>query len=484
MSAAAAVDVLPEFCTIYVRISLDQRGDALGVARQEKSCRELAERLGWTVAEVITDNDESAITGKRPGYRKLISQIRSGDVTKLLAYHNDRLLRQPRELEDLIDYCDGGDVQIKTVAAGDFDLNTSIGRTFARTVIAFARGESDRIGERMKAKQSELRKSGKVHGGVLAYGYSRSDTPGVLVVNDDEAAVVREAAERVLAGESLSSVAHDFNLRGIETRRGGNWQSTTISRMLKNPLLAGWVTYEGEIVERGEHDAVVTEAVHQRLRALLSGKPRGAQPRAYLLAGIAFCGGIHEDGRPCKNPLVSHSTKQRPKKDGSARPRFRGYVCRGGKGGGCGTVSCSANGLDDVVVGNVLEALRGSDLRDLRNVSHASQIARLEVEKVELQQLLVDYNTDAGERRITRKQYLDLKAPIERDIAEINRRLAESAGDPLPNDLINLDEAKWDDLDLLQRRTVIEFVVDCVVVAKTDRRGRSFDESRVSIEWR
>src|SRR4051812_12534367 len=42
---------------IYVRISDDKAGDAAGVRRQEKDCRELAEQRGWHVVEVFEDND-------------------------------------------------------------------------------------------------------------------------------------------------------------------------------------------------------------------------------------------------------------------------------------------------------------------------------------------------------------------------------------------------------------------------------------------
>ncbi len=50
----------PSSVGIYCRISLDRDQEQLGVQRQEKDCRELAERLGWTVAKVYTDNSISA----------------------------------------------------------------------------------------------------------------------------------------------------------------------------------------------------------------------------------------------------------------------------------------------------------------------------------------------------------------------------------------------------------------------------------------
>ena len=37
---------------VYVRISDDREGLGVGVARQEKDCRKLAEERGWQVTEV------------------------------------------------------------------------------------------------------------------------------------------------------------------------------------------------------------------------------------------------------------------------------------------------------------------------------------------------------------------------------------------------------------------------------------------------
>ncbi|MBW0009097.1 MAG: recombinase family protein, partial [Pseudonocardiales bacterium] len=88
---------------IYCRISLDRAGAGLGVARQQEDCRELAERLGWPVADVYVDNDVSAYSGKpRPAWQQLLAHVESGTVDAVLCWHVDRLTRSPRELEDVI----------------------------------------------------------------------------------------------------------------------------------------------------------------------------------------------------------------------------------------------------------------------------------------------------------------------------------------------------------------------------------------------
>ncbi|WP_313861316.1 recombinase family protein, partial [Mycobacterium sp.] len=61
---------------IYTRISLDQAGQGLGVARQLEDCRALADKLGWSVVKCFDDNDISAFSGKRrPGFEAMLDAM-------------------------------------------------------------------------------------------------------------------------------------------------------------------------------------------------------------------------------------------------------------------------------------------------------------------------------------------------------------------------------------------------------------------------
>jgi Recombinase len=46
-----------------------------------------------------------------------------------------------------------------------------------------------------------------------------------------EAKAIKEAASRVLRGESIRSIAFDFNDRGIKPVGGGRWVGSTLRRM-------------------------------------------------------------------------------------------------------------------------------------------------------------------------------------------------------------------------------------------------------------
>jgi site-specific DNA recombinase len=63
---------------IYLRISDDREGRALGVERQEEDCRTLAEQLGVRIIKVFCDNDRSASTNTdeyRPDYEDMMQLL-------------------------------------------------------------------------------------------------------------------------------------------------------------------------------------------------------------------------------------------------------------------------------------------------------------------------------------------------------------------------------------------------------------------------
>jgi len=202
---------------IYCRISDDREGRGLGVARQERECRELAARKGWEVVGVFTDNDISAYARKpRPAYRALLDALRDLDVVVVFAA--DRLTRHPAELEELIEQLEAHRVDVAPVTGGERDLTTPDGRLVARIEGAVARRESEAKAARTRSKQRELAEAGRPRGGgARAFGYERNG----IDVAPAEAEIIREAARRVLAGESVRSIVIDLTDRKVPTASGG-----------------------------------------------------------------------------------------------------------------------------------------------------------------------------------------------------------------------------------------------------------------------
>jgi site-specific DNA recombinase len=103
------------------------------------------------VAEVYTDNDVSAYSGKpRPSWTRLLADVQAGRLDAVVGWHVDRLTRSPRELEDVIDMADRYGLELATVT-GEVDLSKPTGRLVARMLRAAARHEAEHKAERQKA---------------------------------------------------------------------------------------------------------------------------------------------------------------------------------------------------------------------------------------------------------------------------------------------------------------------------------------------
>lgn len=221
---------------MYARISRDAKGEGLGVERQQQDCKKLAERLGWYVAAVYVDNDISAHSGRRrPQYDAMLEAIEAGEIDAILAYHPDRLHRRAAELEGFVEFIEKHGTEIQTVSQGEVDLSTPSGRMVARIVGATSQHEVDRMKERLSRSKLQMVQDGRYRGGPRPYGY---ESDGVTI-REDEAEVVRDATQSVMAGRTLASIARELNEVGQVTSTGKQWTYAGLKDVLVRPRNAG-----------------------------------------------------------------------------------------------------------------------------------------------------------------------------------------------------------------------------------------------------
>jgi DNA invertase Pin-like site-specific DNA recombinase len=253
---------------VYVRISEDPTGRGLGVERQERECREVADRLGLTVAEVFTDNDLSATSGKkRPAFERLLAS--PYDVW--IVWHLDRLVRVSRDLERVLDR--GVTVHAAT-SAGALDLSTPTGRMNARIGTVVATFEGEHKAERQRAANAQRARDGLPQWSARPYGFERDGTH-----RPDEAARLRQAYADIIDGKSLSAVGRDMGMNPSSARY-----------VLLHPRNIARRVYKGQDVGPATWQPVVQVETFNAAVAVLTNPARNAGGRTpkYLLAGIAY----------------------------------------------------------------------------------------------------------------------------------------------------------------------------------------------------
>lgn len=466
----------PKAAAVYCRISADKRGEGLGVARQEELCRRLAGEKGWPVAEVYVDNDVSAYARRpRPAFNRMISDLEGGRRDAVLCVDQDRLTRRPVELEGFIDLAERLGVALANVS-GEIDLSTADGRLRARLLGVVARQESEKKSERVTREAEQAARRGVPRGSNRPFGWEADK----VTVNQGEAALLREAVGRVLAGETTPAIAADWNRRGVPTpqRARYGWSGATLKGMLRSPRLCGLRTYHGQVVADGRWEPILDRQTWETLQARLpKGSPPG-RPGGRLLTGIARCG-------RCGGPLWA--SWQVESKYGRQYRRER-YACvRRPCAPGCGNLTVTGEPLDALVRDAVLHALAGPGLArvrrhlagdDTQQKQAVKDLADAEARREEAANLYA-----SGE--ISRKEWFLIRDRVGQRIQADRRILDRTAGPltDLPSSEIALRQA-WEAGSIAWRRALLGAVVDRITVAPSAGHANRFDPSRVSISWR
>jgi site-specific DNA recombinase len=467
----------PKAAGIYCRISLD-RTEGLGVERQEQLCRKLARAKGWPVREVFVDNNVSASNGaRRPQYERLLSDIERGAIDAVVTVDLDRLTRRPIELEEFMNLADARGVALANVS-GDTDLSTSDGRLKARILGAVAKQESERKGERVQREAEQAARAGVPRGPRRPFGYE----PDKTTIRESEAELVREAHRKLMAGETASTVAADWNARDVPTAQGAahGWTSAALLSILRNPRVAGLRSYRGDVVAEGNWPAILPREDWETLQGRIRRTARVGRAATSLLSGTARCS-------HCSSPMW---TTWRKNKRGEP---VRRYACLKRPGNpGCGRTAVVAQPADDLVRDAVLAALAGPELARARRRARGRGRARdrdaakvLAHHEHHLEELAADH----ARGRITRREWLAARDVLQDEIAQAQRELDHDTGPlrGLPGTQKALREA-WDAHEgpegIEWRRALLGAVVDAVIVKPSSRPTQRFDPDRIEIRWR
>jgi DNA invertase Pin-like site-specific DNA recombinase len=220
------------------------------VNRQKRLALDDCKKLGLIVHSqyVFIDNGTSAWQRdrKRPGWDELIAACKRGEIKHIVCYHPDRLMRQPRDLEELLSISDQyGIILYGRVNARD--LQDPDDRYALRIEIAHACRTSDDASRRLRDKFQEKVEAGYYHGS-RPYGYTKNG----MKLAPAEAEVVREIFRRFIDGEGKGKIAADLNAREISTAKGVGWTETSIRVILHSRHVAGINAYHGEGNRRWE----------------------------------------------------------------------------------------------------------------------------------------------------------------------------------------------------------------------------------------
>lgn len=443
---------IPLRVTYYARVSSESDEQLNSLGNQITYYEDLIKRnRNWTFVPGYIDEGLSGIsTKKRENFNRMIEEAAEDRFDLVITKEISRFARNTLDsiqfTRQLLGYGVGVFFQNDNINTLDEDseLRLSI-------MSSIAQDELRKLSSRVKFGHAQAIKDGVVLGNNRIFGYQKDN--GRLVIDEDEAPMVRELFELYATGEySMKQIEVIFWNKGYRNSRGNRLSHTTMSNMISNPKYKGyyvgnkvkvidmftkkqkflppeeWVMFKdesGEIVP-----AIVSEELWEKANAILRKRSDDVKSRqgicnhANLLTGKLFC------------PCCGAAYYRRESKDRQGNKNSK-WVCSGKIKNGAD--SCASFPIYEEEIKPLLfevfketeadaEAMLEEYLRlyqSLDNNGVQQQITAIE-QRIDFEsrkkRKLLDFNITG---QITDSEYLQRSRDCEQEIDRLQKQLAE-----------------------------------------------------------
>ena len=278
-------------CAVYTRKStedgLEQEFNSLDAQYEACVAYALSQRHeGWVLSsERYDDGGFSGGNMVRPGLKRLMAAVAAGKVDIILLYKIDRLNRSLADFAKIVEVLDAADASFVSITQS-FNTTTSMGRLTLNMLLSFAQFEREVTGERIRDEIAASKRRGIWMGGSVPVGYRVHHRK--LLVNETQADVVRHIMQCYLAVGSVEELVDELQREGyrteIKTSASGNtsggvlYSRGMLFRLLTNPVYRGMTVHKDKVYP-GEHEAIVSEELWDRVQAVMRGRTQGHSRR-------------------------------------------------------------------------------------------------------------------------------------------------------------------------------------------------------------
>lgn len=316
---------------IYARVSTEEQAKSgYSIQDQIRQCREKAGR-NVEIKEYV-DEGYSGEFLERPALERLRQDIRDGLIKEVIVYDPDRL---SRKLMNQLLITEEIEKKAKLTFVNSEYQKTPEGMLFYQMRGAIAEFEKAKINERMCRGRREKARQGKVVKNYNIYGYDYDKEKETLVINEEEAKVVKLIFELFIKPngrvKGINGIAKYLTSRNYPTKKKkGVWHRQVVRQILLNETYTGtffqnkWNT-EGMLAnkhlskenripmkERPREEwievkvpQIIDSETFERAQSLLKESRRRWAKQAvhrYLLSGLLRCG-------KCGNTMTGQRSK-------------------------------------------------------------------------------------------------------------------------------------------------------------------------------
>lgn len=285
---------------LYKRKSTDDERQVLSLGSQKSEALKRFPNL-----KMVTLPDESVSAFKpykRPVFNKMVEDIKNGKIQGIVAWHPDRLSRNPIDAAQIIYLLDTGALKDLKFCSYNFD-NSPEGKMMLQITMSQSKYSSDKLSKDVKRgidkKASMGWRPGKAP---LGYLNSKTKLKGEqdITVDPERFNLVKAVFQTMLTGNFTVAKLLDFANEELKLRLPATQKRTVrklrlseLYRILANPFYYGWYEWvkgSGDW-KKGNHEPMITEKEFDHIQFLLGrkGRPR-PKTHKFAFTGLMRCG--------------------------------------------------------------------------------------------------------------------------------------------------------------------------------------------------
>lgn len=300
----------------YARVSTSSRAQAESYAAQVEYYTEKIENNPlWEFAGVYADEGITGTKVKgRDDFKAMITACEDGDIDLILTKSITRFARNTVECIQTIRKLKAIGVGIVFEKEGINTL-TEASELMLTILASVAQGESEDFSGNNRWSIINRFEKGTFITGTPAYGY-RKDEDGNLIIEENEAEVVRWMFESYLNGLGTYVIAKELNQKGVPTiRESEKWQDGVVKNILLNPVYEGDALHQRTYTDmqfpfkrkvntgqmnmymtKDAHPAIVSHEEAEAVRSIMEYRTRTLNmdgekfQNRYIFSGRILCG--------------------------------------------------------------------------------------------------------------------------------------------------------------------------------------------------
>ena len=232
----------------YCRVSTDKDAQIESLENQMETFRYRAATRGdWDLVNIYADEGLSGTSTKgRVQFQEMIEDCKAGKIDYIITKSISRFARNTVDTLSTVRQLQSYGVYVYFEKEG-IDTADSFSEMVLTIMASFAQEESRSISENVKwgiRKRFEAGQEVKVP----LYGFYHTNDE-LFLIQEDEAAIVREVFERFVHGEAPQVILNDMIARDVKPPAGKCWKRLQLDRMIRNEKYIGDVILQKTYIE-------------------------------------------------------------------------------------------------------------------------------------------------------------------------------------------------------------------------------------------